>query len=358
MAAMADEANRAASGPAAETGADPGERRPAGVPAYARNPVLVVTGAVALAAVIGIVLWLLLRGGEENAAQLPGTKATAVSLNRLNAFAGSIGHPIYWVGPQPSFTYELSRTGGGRVYIRYLPAGVKAGSASPNYLTVGTYPQPNAFATLRATAQRQGTRTIRLAGGGRAFQYKARPTSVYLAYPRSNYQIEIFDPSPKRALRLVASGRVTPVGAPPRTQAGSTATSVEQLKALSEELGHPIYWAGAQQGVTYELTRTRDNRVYIRYLPSGAQVGDTRPKYLTVGTYPQKGAFGILKATAAKNRVRTIAVAGGGLAFVDRKRPTSAYIAYPGLDVQVEVYDPTPGRAGQLLQSGEIEPVR
>src|SRR5205085_8721905 len=129
--------------------------------------------------------------GGENAPRSPGPSAAAVSTARLNALASSIGHPIYWVGPQPRNVYELSQTKDGRVYIRYLPRGVRIGSRSPDYLTVGTYPQRHAFATLRATARAQGVRTIALAGGGLAFQYKGRPTSVYLAYPGSDYQIEV-----------------------------------------------------------------------------------------------------------------------------------------------------------------------
>jgi hypothetical protein len=326
--------------------------------AYARSRSVLVGVAVVLAAVIGLVVWLLVRGGGGEASKPNRAPATAASIQRLNAFAGSVGHPIYWVGSQPSFTYELSRTKDGRVYIRYLPPGTKLGNSNPNYLTIGTYPQPNAFATLQAAAKKQGIRTLHLPGGGLAFQYKNRPTSVYLAYPGSDYQIEVFDPSAARALRLVASGQVKPVGAPPRTPAGSKAASVQQLKALAVELGHPIYWTGTQPNFTYELTRTKDGSVYIRYLPHGVPVGDRRPGYLTIGTYPQKDALAILKSTAAKNRVPTVNVAGGGLAFVDKKHPTSAYVAYPNVDVQVEVYDPAPGRARQLVTSGQIAPVR
>jgi hypothetical protein len=328
----------------------------AGLAAYVRTPAVLAPAGVALAVVIGIVLWLLLHGGGE-AKRSHRAPATAASIQRLNAFASSVGHPIYWVGSQPRFTYELSRTKDGRVYIRYLPPGVKLGNPNPNYLTVGTYPQRHAFATLRAAARKQGVQTIRLAGGGLAFQYKGRPTSVYLAYPGSDYQIEVFDPSPARALQLVASGQVKPVGAPPQTP-GSEAASVPQLKALGLRLGHAIYWAGAQPGQTYELTRTRDGSVYVRYLPKGVAVGDRRPDYLTIGTYPQRGALEILKTTAAKNGVSTLRLVNGGLAFVDKKHPTSVYVAYPNVDVQVEVYDPAPGRARQLVTSGQLAPVR
>jgi hypothetical protein len=317
---------------------------------------LVAGGAVLLAVVVGLVLWFVLHGGGGKEAQR--APATAASITRLNSFASTVGHPIYWAGSQPSFTYELSRTTDGRVYIRYLPPGVKTGTSKPDYLTVGTYLQPHAFATLRATAKKQGAQLIHLAGGGLAFQYKGRPTSVYLAYPGSNYQIEVFDPSQTKALQLVRSGQVQPVGAPPRTAAGSTAATVKQLKAHAIALGHPIYWAGSNPATTYELTETNNGSVYVRYLPQGAPVGSPLPDYLTIGSYPQKGALGILKSTAAKNHVPTINLADGGLAFVDKKHPTSVYVAYPNVDLQIEVFDPAAGRARQLVTSGQIAPVR
>jgi hypothetical protein len=333
----------------------PGVRAQARAAAY-RRPALLAGAAVVLLAVLGVVLWLVLRGDGETESSGP-TSASAASIQRLNEFASSVGHPVYWAGSQPRFTYELSSTKDGRVYIRYLPPGVKVGNANPKYLTVGTYPQRNAFAVTRASAKRQGLRSLDIPSGGVAFQYKSRPTNVYLAYPGSNFQIEVFDPSPARALRLVTSGQIKPVGAPPSTAAPSQAASPQQLKALAVTLGHPIYWAGAQKGFTYELTRTKDGSVYIRYLSAGARVGDRRPRYLTIGTYPQKRAFEILKRTATRNQVPTIQIAGGGLAFVDTKRPTSVYLAYPNVDLQIEVYDPTVGRARQLVVSGQVAPV-
>jgi hypothetical protein len=338
-----------------------GAERPAGrgigatLGAVARPRVLFGAG-IAIAAGVGVLLWLLLRGDETPTARR--APATAASISQLNAFASSVNHPIYWAGPQPAYTYELSRAKDGRVYVRYLPAGVEVGDPKPDYLTVGTYPEPHALATLRATAKKQGAQLIRLAGGGLAFQYKSRPTSVYLAYPGSNYEIEVFDPSAKRALQLVASGQVKQVGAPPATAHASRAASIEQLKALAVTLGHPIYWAGTRPGTTYELTQTKEGSVYVRYLPQGVAVGDRHGGYLTIGTYEQAGALAVLKATAAKNHVPTSKVPEGGLALVDRKHPTSVYVAYPSVDVQIEVFDPTPGRARQLVGSGQVAPIR
>jgi hypothetical protein len=313
--------------------------------------------AIGLVIGVALVTWLATR--DDGGASPPQrAAATAASIRTLNVFAGSIRHPVYWAGAQPRFTYELSRTRDGRVYVRYLPPGVKLGDPEPNYLTVGTYPQRRAFATLRATATKQQARVIRLPGGGLAIQDRNRPASVYLAYPRSDYQIEVFDPKPGRARELVASGQVKAVGAPPRAPTGSRAASVQQLKSLAVALGHPIYWAGEAADTTYELTRTRDGSVYVRYLPVGVAVGDRRPEYLTIGTYPQRSALATLRATAAKNQVKTTSVENGGAALVDRKHPTSVYVAFPGVDLQIEVYDPTPDRARQLVSSGQIAPIR
>jgi hypothetical protein len=317
---------------------------------------LVVAGAVLLVAVIGLLIWLLVR--DDGGSTVGKAPAHGVSIRDLAALPRTVHHPVYWAGPQPGMTYELSRTKDGRIYVRYLPPKVKVGTAKPSYLTVGTYPQPHAFATLRATAKKQRSRTIRVAGGGLAFQYRDKPTSVYLAYPGSDFQIEVFHPSAARALQLVASGHVKPVGTPPVTPAGATTVSVQELKDLAVKLGHPVYWAGEQSGYRYELTRTRDGSVYVRYLPQGASVGERQPDYLTVGTYPQKGALRILKATATKNHVPILELGNNGLAFVDAKHPTSVYVAYPSIDLQVEVYDPSPKRARQLVTSGQIAPVR
>jgi hypothetical protein len=72
---------------------------------------------------------------------------------------------------------------------------------------------------------------------------------------------------------------------------------------------------------------------------------------------PQPGALAALKASAAKSRAKTIKLSGGGLASIDESKPTSVYVAYPGSDFQIEVYDPTPSRAKELVASGSIAPV-
>jgi hypothetical protein len=91
-----------------------------------------------------------------------------------------------------------------------LPQNVKAGDPR-RYLTVGTYPLPNAVAAVRAISKRTGEQAFQAAGSGVAVVDSAHPTSVYLAFSGSNYEIEVFDASAARAHRIVVSGGIVPV---------------------------------------------------------------------------------------------------------------------------------------------------
>jgi hypothetical protein len=157
----------------------------------------------------------------------------------------------------------------------------------------------------------------------------------------------------------VASSTSTTASSPAATTTGATvqAVSVSTLSALPAALGHPVYWAGARAGTTYELTRSPDGRVYLRYLTGGAQVGSPLPNFLTVGTYVVPNAAAAVRAAAAQPGAVRVGVRGGGVGFYNRARPTSVYFAYPGADVQVETYDPSAAVARRLVESGAIKPV-
>jgi hypothetical protein len=322
------------------------------LPAAPRGRRKLVAALVLLAVAVAVPVWLLARGDGTERSSPTRAASAGVSLPKLKAIAAAVPHRVYWAGAQPGRTYEFTRTSDDKIYIRYLPPGTTPGTARGDFLTVGTYPQENAFETLKATARTQRAETIPLPGGGLAFQDRNRPTSVYAAYPGSEYQVEVFEPSGGRALELVRAGELAPLVSP-----ASQAASRAQLRTLTSALGHPLYWAGTRRDTTYELTRTRDGRVYVRYLPSGVRVGDSSAKYDTVATYPQRNAVANLAAAAAKLHATVFGLPGGGRAYIDTKRPTSAYLAYRGADLQVEVYTPDPARTERLVTSREIRPV-
>ncbi len=181
-------------------------------PRQRRGHVQLVVLAVAVAAAAGVVGWLLLRGhSQATSVPAPDSGPALVSQTQLERLASSLDHPLYWAGPKSGYSYELTNTTGGRTYVRYLPSGVRAGDRRANFLVVGTYAQPGAFADLKRVAKRHGSVSLGIAGDGLAVFSPAKPTSVYFGYPGKGYQVEVYSPSGQTARSLVLAGKITPI---------------------------------------------------------------------------------------------------------------------------------------------------
>ena len=131
----------------------------------------------------------------------------------------------------------------------------------------------------------------------------------------------------------------------------------DELRSLSGELGHPIYWLGEESGHIYELTQLKDGRIFIRYLPHGVPIGSTQAIYTIVGTYPVRNAYNVLKKLAKKPGELSFAAPHNGLAVFSTSRPTNVYLAYPGSNLQIEVFDPSSQHARNLIMTGQVVPV-
>jgi len=186
------------------------------LPPWARDPRVRVGAIVAVAVLVALGVWLVVRNndngsGSGSVATGPTIGPVAASQDRLRQLADQEGHDIYWVGPEDNTTYELTRTSAGRIFVRYLPKGVPVGVDKADYTIVGTYSVPNATSVLQSLAEKSGENKLSVPNGGIAVYSSSQPTNVYVAYPGSNLQIEVFDPSAERAQRLVTSGQVEPV---------------------------------------------------------------------------------------------------------------------------------------------------
>ena len=131
----------------------------------------------------------------------------------------------------------------------------------------------------------------------------------------------------------LAPGSAAPVGAP-------TFATVEQIQAVAVAVKHPVYWLGPRPGFNYELTVASTGRIFIRYLPKSAKLGDKRAIYKTVATYPVKSARAQLQAGAKFLKRPVIKVGTDGLAVVSRP-PTSVYLVFGSANYQVEVFTPS-----------------
>ncbi len=139
------------------------------------------------------------------------------------------------------------------------------------------------------------------------------------------------------------------------TPIGPVGMSSATLLAFAQGLGRPVYWLGPSAGFTYELTRTSSGNVFVRYLPRGVRIGDKRAAFTVVGTYPYPGALAALKAVPNAKKTN---LTGGGVLVSTTADPLSVHLAYPGVDYQIEVYDPVAGRARTIALSGRVRPVR
>ena len=156
------------------------------------------------------------------------------------------------------------------------------------------------------------------------------------------------------ALALVGGGDgddSAGIPSPPRI---AEAGDVEELASA---LGHPVYWAGEPGREQLELAAEADGSVYLRYLPEGTEAGDPQQVFLTVGTYPIIDAQGALRRTAQENGGTLSRLEDGAIVLSTPSSPDSVYLAYPDVDLEIEVYHPDAGRAMQLVRSGAIEPV-
>src|SRR6266508_1230889 len=136
-----------------------------------------VGAVIALGAAVAFLVWLFVRDGDDG----PGSGGTTASsttgedtivlpatVQSLKALARVTDHPIYWAGAQKGLKYELTQSGDGRVYIRYLPRDVPIGDRRGGYLIVATYPLPNAYKAIQTAAKAEGAHAIPLTPRGLA----------------------------------------------------------------------------------------------------------------------------------------------------------------------------------------------
>jgi hypothetical protein len=165
---------------------------------------------VVVAALVGFVVWLLLirDGGSAPGA---GEGPVTVSEADLAALADELGYPVYWAGEQDGAELEATRTQNGQVYVRYLTDDAQAGDPRNAFLTVGTYPFEDAIAELERLGDEKGALINETPDGGMVVTNESSASSVYIAYPDQNLQIEVFDPDPATAFTLATEGAIVPV---------------------------------------------------------------------------------------------------------------------------------------------------
>jgi hypothetical protein len=134
--------------------------------------------------------------------------------SQVVSFARMAAGPIYWAGPPgPGSELEVTDTGTGTVFIRYLFGGAAAGDPRAIFTTVRTYRLMHAYRVVYADGAATGARRVNVPGGGIAVMSTKARDIYYVAFRHENYIAELYAESPAHALRLLLSGAVRPVRA-------------------------------------------------------------------------------------------------------------------------------------------------
>ena len=87
-------------------------------------------------------------------------------------------------------------------------------------------------------------------------------------------------------------------------------------------------------------------------------IGIRQAAYTIVGTYPVENAYKVLQGLAKKPDESSFSAPSDGFAVYSTTQANNVYLAYPGSNLQIEVYDPSPQKARDLITSGQVAAVR
>src|SRR5712691_7742778 len=90
--------------------------------------------AASLLAVVGLAVGLgITLTGSDGAKR--GPRTIVLTASGVVSFAKTHGSPLYWLGPQIGSDYQVTSSPDGRIFLRYVPASVRAGAPRP-YVSV------------------------------------------------------------------------------------------------------------------------------------------------------------------------------------------------------------------------------
>jgi hypothetical protein len=170
-----------------------------------------IGGAVA-AVVLLVALVALLGGGDDAPAPAapapPKYGPTRLDVAAVQDQQQALGRPVYWAGkPSAKQTLEFTLGADGSNTLRYL-TGRKADAGGAR--AVAMYPLPTAYEAAQDAARRAGAMS-KNTKAGLVVGKTSNAYNGYLAVKGLHYLIEVFDPQPGQAWKLLTEGKIVPV---------------------------------------------------------------------------------------------------------------------------------------------------
>lgn len=133
--------------------------------------------------------------------------------------------------------------------------------------------------------------------------------------------------------------------------------NADGLKTAVAAVGRAVYWAGAETDYTYVLQTFGNGQTTVRYVPKDGDPNNQEAVYRVMGSYPIKDAFGVTTKAGQTEGSVLLTNSDGSIVVYNKAKTSNVYVAFPGVDVQIEIFDPTPGKALEVATSGKITPV-
>ena len=140
---------------------------------------------------------------------------------------------------------------------------------------------------------------------------------------------------------------------------GGVCLSEKELRTLISENGIVAYWTGPVQGATYSINTVTPGQVFVRYILEGMECGSTESKFRVIATYAEVDAFNSTQQAGNQAEGVSLANPDGSVVYFNKNAPSNVYLAYPGIDYQIEIYDPDPKTAVTLATtSNQVQLIR
>lgn len=137
-------------------------------------------------------------------------------------------------------------------------------------------------------------------------------------------------------------------------KSGGVCLTEVELKKLIKEDNLRAYWTGPLKNATYTLNSSTKGQIFIRYVPKSEKCDDVAAKFRVIATYDEADAFATTQAAGTTADGVSLLNADGSIVYFNKNVPTNIYLAYPGIDYQIEIYDPNPKEAVTLATRAGI----
>jgi hypothetical protein len=130
--------------------------------------------------------------------------------------------------------------------------------------------------------------------------------------------------------------------------AGKVALTQSQLENLVADESITAYWAGPRPGYLYSIDTTSSDRVFLQYIQANKNSSNVVANSRVIATYFAKDGFARTVAAATLIDNTGFRNPNGSVVFYSKNRDTDIYLAFPGREVQIEIFDPLAGQALSL----------